>query len=163
MYIHPSSALHPCKHTNPLYWVDWSTLLIYFLVPLYLSTLEQVQMSQDPLPCSPQTRNNGLPLAHLSFSMAALLGPPHWLLPPQCAPELVAPGRARYVATFTLAQYDVVVINWAIQLHRVRLTQYTKLAEHAQQVETVQSTTLVKWQHQEDTVHTKASTKEADM
>jgi hypothetical protein len=47
---------------------DW-TVFPYFLVLLYLSTLELIQISRDPIPYPPQMRNRGSPPAHLSLSL----------------------------------------------------------------------------------------------
>ncbi len=69
IYFHLSSATHHQELTDPLHWVDWSTLAINFLVPPYLPTLELIQMSQDPLPYPPQIWNGGSPPAHLSLSL----------------------------------------------------------------------------------------------
>jgi hypothetical protein len=91
-YFHPSSALHPCKCTDPLHWVDRTSLGIYFLVPPYLPMLEIIQMSQDPFPYPLQMRNGGSPLAHLSSSLDTTLDTSYWLRcnwlqPPPRAPE----------------------------------------------------------------------------
>jgi hypothetical protein len=73
IYFHLSSATHHQELTDPLNWVDRSTLIIYFLVPPYLPTLELIQMSRDPLPYPPQMRNGGSPPAHLPPSLDTLL------------------------------------------------------------------------------------------
>jgi hypothetical protein len=100
IYFHPSSAIHPRKHTDPLNWVNQSTLVPYFLVPPYLPTLELVQMSQDPLGCLPQMRNGGSPPAHLSLSTPS----DHsgwlqhkWMQPPLHAPEWVCVAPANWI------------------------------------------------------------------
>ena len=62
--------------------------------------------------------------------------PYRWLAPPQRAPARGAPDCANYVATCALAQYDVVVVDRAIQILRVCLPQAAENAERAQRVET---------------------------
>jgi hypothetical protein len=42
IYFHPFFALHPCKQTDPLSRVDWSTIFVYFIGSTYLFTLELV-------------------------------------------------------------------------------------------------------------------------
>jgi hypothetical protein len=120
-------------------------------------------MSQDPLPCPPQMRNDGLPRAHLSPSPATLLGLPHWLAPPQCAPELLTPECASWVATFAKANFDAILSKWMIALYQEGLAQYAEQAARTQQVEATQSATLAKWQRQEDAVQVQLLTTEADM
>jgi hypothetical protein len=81
-------------HTDPLQWLDWSTLAIYFLVPPYLPTSKLGQMSQDPLLYPPQMRNSGSLLACLSTSLDNPLDTFYWLRynwlqPPPRAPDWV--------------------------------------------------------------------------
>jgi hypothetical protein len=100
---------------------------------------------------------------HLSSSSAAILGPRHWLAPPQRAPERGTPDRASYVATYALAQYDAVVLDRAIQILQARLAQDAKNAEHTQRTQTARSAALAEWQRQEDDALATALAKEADM
>jgi hypothetical protein len=100
---------------------------------------------------------------HLSSSSAAILGPHHWLAPPHRAPERGAPDRASYVATYTLAQYDAVVLHRAIQILQARLAQDAKNAERTQRVETARSAVLAEWQRHEDAALATALAEEADM
>jgi hypothetical protein len=90
IYFHPSFALQPRKHTDPLNWVNWSTLAIYFLVLPYLPTSELVQMGQDPSPCLPQMRNGGSLPAHLSSPNPS--NPSAWLQYKWMQPPLRAPN-----------------------------------------------------------------------
>ncbi len=89
-------------------------------------------------------RNGGSSQAHLSSSLATLLGLPFWLTPPHRALEPLTLERVCYVATYALAQYNVIMIDMAIQLPRACLTQHTELAEHAQRVEAARCAALAK-------------------
>jgi hypothetical protein len=42
IYFHPFFVLHPCKQTDPLSQVDWSTILVYFIGSTYLPMSELV-------------------------------------------------------------------------------------------------------------------------
>ena len=78
----------------------------------------------------------------MSSTFAAILGPCCWLTPPQHTPVLGTPDRASYEATYALAQYDVVIVDRAIKILRVRLSQAAKNTERAQRVEMVRSAAL---------------------
>jgi hypothetical protein len=98
-------------------------------------------MSQNPLPCRPQIRNGGLPLAHLFSSTAALLDPQYWIEPPQRAPE-----HASVDATLlTKAHFDAIMCNMMIALYQEgRLAQCAKHSERTQQVEALGFAALAK-------------------
>jgi hypothetical protein len=120
-------------------------------------------MSRESLPCPPQMRNGGSLPAHLSSSFAAILGPRRWLAPPKCTPALGAPDCTSYEATYTLTQYNTVIVDRAINILQVHLSQATKNAERAHRVETARSAALAKWRRQEDVALAKALAKEAEM
>jgi hypothetical protein len=42
IYFHPTSALHLQEYADPLLRVDQPSLFFYFIVPIYLPTLELV-------------------------------------------------------------------------------------------------------------------------
>ncbi len=69
-----------------------------------------------------------------------------------------------YVATYTLAQYNMIIVNRAIHLLQARLTHGAEhAAERIQQVEAAQSTKLAKWRCQEDAAIAKALANKGDM
>jgi hypothetical protein len=124
IYFHLSSATNAPQRTDPLHRVDWSTLVIYFLVPLYLPTLELGQMSRDPLLCPPQMRNGGLPLAHLSPSNASPLDAPRWLLPSQRTPDCMEGALCSVI----LANHGAIQDNLMIALRLEVIAQNAELA-----------------------------------
>jgi hypothetical protein len=109
---------------------------------LFFSMSELVQMNQNPLPYPLQMRNGGLPPAYLPSSAATPLDPLRWLAPPQRATEPQPPVRASDAATSALAHYDEIISQWMISLYHQALAKCTKLAVHAQRVETMQSIML---------------------
>jgi hypothetical protein len=116
-------------------------------------------MSRDSLPCPPQMRNGGSPPTHLSPSNATLLDAPHWLLPPQRAPDCTK----GVVGSVILAHHGAIHDNLMIALRLELIAQNAELARHDQGVEAKRSKALAQWRHREDTVHAKALAIEADM
>jgi hypothetical protein len=111
MNLFPSLLCPPSlQHTDPLNWVDRSTLIIYYiLVPRHLPTPDSKTNELKP----PPMRNGGLPLAHLSSSMAALLNHQHWIKPPHCAPECAISNAT----PFSEAHFDTIICKMMITLH----------------------------------------------
>ena len=110
-------------------------------------------MSREPLPCPHhQMRDGGTPPTHLSTASLerALLGPRHWLAPPERAPDRDAPDRASYVAAYGMAQFNGVILDRAVQLLQARLSHLAEHDELIQRVETARSAALAKWRRQED-------------
>jgi hypothetical protein len=108
-------------------------------------------------------RNSGLPPAHLPSSTATSLDPLRLFAPPQCTPEPQPPVRTSDAATSALAHYEEIMSQQMISLHKQALAKCTKLAAHAQRVETARSVTLAAWQRQEDAAHAQVLANEADI
>ena len=95
-------------------------------------------MSRDPLPpCPHQMRDGGLPPTHLSSSLdCALLGPRHWLTPPERAPDRNASPPTPLSETMRLLLEEVARTQQRIAaLQKETATLQKETAEHQRQAD----------------------------